>query len=653
MSNQTKAAPLTSQQLPQVPQVQLQPKSLTGHSRIPTSAFTPVNNLPQEIKSEAKAKDPVIVTGLNDKVKELDPDTHLRRPATAERAPFAISRSQSLSQTTTTTNNTTTTTSMAHTQRHHHQHQQRQHMPSSPDTSAILSPSPTPMTTPIPTPTPTPTPEMVSPPHDGVIHDAKKRHTQHHQQQQQQQQRPLAKLKTTNATPPTTAHVASTHPPALTAKKHSNCKTIEADCTIIHNPIKKDILKINEENYYLKLEVIRLVSTLKGLREVSTLVSSSTSTSPASAPSPVPSPAQPIPSPNLKSKSKSKTKPTSSKPRETAPRTTITPTSTPTITTSTTTTKPVGTSVSITKKVPGTVKTAVNAPELTFRTNCNATATATSDATQNSTHIPTTQPTRKRCHDDDINDLIVSLVDLSHSQVGTPVAEEHTTLSAASATVTATATATATVPAAIVSRNTTADRTTKLKSDPYLDTAPVSDADDFDLDLDLDLNVDIDVDADDILSTVSTTPSTMFSLSLSGTNDTIDVVSSGSTSTNIWKTMEDIEEIPPFELLELPNEKSIQSGRMDVRMNYDTGISTTKGKFQMLDTFSVITAMEERDHDDHDQEQDEEEVGSLRLMRYDNGPPEVPDLDLNFNFNFNDAMDVDHEFANFVDGKGF
>lgn len=233
------------------------------------------------------------------------------------------------------------------------------------------------------------------------------------------------------------------------------------------------------------------------------------------------------------------------------------------------------------------------------------------------------------------------------------MAEEHTTLSAASATVTATATATATVPAAIVSRNTTADRTTKLKSDPYLDTAPVSDADDFDLDLDLDLNVDIDVDADDILSTVSTTPSTMFSLSLSGTNDTIDVVSSGSTSTNIWKTMEDIEEIPPFELLELPNEKSIQSGRMDVRMNYDTGISTTKGKFQMLDTFSVITAMEERDHDDHDQEQDEEEVGSLRLMRYDNGPPEVPDLDLNFNFNFNDAMDVDHEFANFVDGKGF
>ena len=643
MSNPTKAAPLTSLQLPQA--VQLQPKPLTGHSRIPTSAFTPVNNLPQEIKSETKAKDPIIVTGLNDKVKELVPDTHLRRPATAERAPFAISRSQSLSHTTTTTTNSTT--SMAHTQRHHHQ--QRQHMPSSPDTSAILSPSPTPMTTPIPTPTPTPTPEMVSPPHDGVIHDSKKRHTQ-------QQQRPLAKLKATNATPPTTVHVASTHPPpALTAKKHSNCKTIEADCTIIHNPIKKDILKINEENYYLKLEVIRLVSTLKGLREVSTSVSSSTSP----APSPVPSPAQsnpnPNPNPNPTQKLKSKTKSTSSKPRETVPQTTITPTPTPAITTATTTTKPV---VSITKKVSATAKIAVNTPELTFRTNCkatataNATATATSGATPNSTHIPTTQPTRKRCHDDDINDLIVSLVDLSHSQVGTPVAEEHTTLSAACDT--ATATATATAPAAIVSRNTTAaDRTTKLKSDPYLDTAPVSDADDFDLDLDLDLNVDVDVDADDILSTVSTTPSTMFSLSLSGTNDTIDVVSSGSTSTNIWKTMEDIEEIPPFELLELPNEKSIQSGRMDVRMNYDTGISTTKGKFQMLDTFSVITAMEERDHDDHDQEQDEEEVGSLRLMRFDNGPQEVPDLDLNFNFNFNDAMDVDHEFANFVDGKGF
>lgn len=33
---------------------------------------------------------------------------------------------------------------------------------------------------------------------------------------------------------------------------------------VVASPLKQEILRLNEENYYLKLEVIKLVSTLKG-----------------------------------------------------------------------------------------------------------------------------------------------------------------------------------------------------------------------------------------------------------------------------------------------------------------------------------------------------------------------------------------------------
>ncbi|KAG7876686.1 hypothetical protein KL938_004298 [Ogataea parapolymorpha] len=40
----------------------------------------------------------------------------------------------------------------------------------------------------------------------------------------------------------------------------------DLEASIMNNPLKQQILKINEENYYLKLEVIKLVSDLKNLK---------------------------------------------------------------------------------------------------------------------------------------------------------------------------------------------------------------------------------------------------------------------------------------------------------------------------------------------------------------------------------------------------
>ncbi|KAH3666885.1 hypothetical protein OGAPHI_003335 [Ogataea philodendri] len=40
----------------------------------------------------------------------------------------------------------------------------------------------------------------------------------------------------------------------------------DLEASIVNNPLKQQILKINEENYYLKLEVIKLVADLKNLK---------------------------------------------------------------------------------------------------------------------------------------------------------------------------------------------------------------------------------------------------------------------------------------------------------------------------------------------------------------------------------------------------
>ena len=41
---------------------------------------------------------------------------------------------------------------------------------------------------------------------------------------------------------------------------------IEVDSSLVENPIKRQILKVNEENYYLKLEVVKLMTQLKRLQ---------------------------------------------------------------------------------------------------------------------------------------------------------------------------------------------------------------------------------------------------------------------------------------------------------------------------------------------------------------------------------------------------
>lgn len=55
--------------------------------------------------------------------------------------------------------------------------------------------------------------------------------------------------------------------PAPKKRKRKSVKQyLEVDASLMENPIKQQILRINEENYYLKLEVIRLVTDLKSFK---------------------------------------------------------------------------------------------------------------------------------------------------------------------------------------------------------------------------------------------------------------------------------------------------------------------------------------------------------------------------------------------------
>lgn len=69
-------------------------------------------------------------------------------------------------------------------------------------------------------------------------------------------------------TPSSSPHSSSSPPPMTSTTSISSASAakpimVEIDSDLISNPIKQEILKINEENYYLKLEVIRIVSNLK------------------------------------------------------------------------------------------------------------------------------------------------------------------------------------------------------------------------------------------------------------------------------------------------------------------------------------------------------------------------------------------------------
>lgn len=113
-----------------------------------------------------------------------------------------------------------------------------------------------------------------------------------------------------------------------------------------------------------------------------------------------------------------------------------------------------------------------------------------------------------------------------------------------------------------------------------------------------------DEDDLDLLSTVSTTPSTMFSLSLSATNETVDSVA-GSSAPMLMGGLDNIDELPPFDLLNLPDEKAIAAGKLDIRFNYDYDRSIAENRYPALETFSLLDGKAgDRDRD----------IGSLQLL---------------------------------------
>ncbi|GAV27545.1 hypothetical protein PMKS-001013 [Pichia membranifaciens] len=144
---------------------------------------------------------------------------------------------------------------------------------------------------------------------------------------------------------------------------------IEVDCSIIHNPLKTEILKINEENYYLKLEVIRLVSNLKGLRdEVQPIVDKRKTKA-----------GRKVKKEKLAAATKSAALPTAA-------------------------------------ASPGRQSVQKQAQKATTPVLPPPTPPLTAPAASTPAPAPAPATTQKRNHDDDINDLILSLIDLSHSQ---------------------------------------------------------------------------------------------------------------------------------------------------------------------------------------------------------------------------------------------
>lgn len=463
-------------------------------------------------------------------------------------------------------------------------------------------------------------------------------------------------------------------------------KMIEVDCSIIHNPMKTEILKINEENYYLKLEVIRLVSNLKSLRdEIQPMVEKRKTKTSRKV---------------RKDKSNSKSSPS---PASVKPTSTITPSS------KTPNSRPASVSKAPLKTVPSPAQQAAKENPEKDISKKSISQSPTPPTTSTKT---TTSTTKKRNHDDDINDLILSLIDLSHSQQtsepkssteeapgkdcsSAPITNnisasmdtnntsitgtitEHTNTNTGTkhdmkrnteinrnkATPTPTTTTTTTnintglqleasdkaqhqsqrvagtVPAdfALVASSTTASSaaispsvtdinalkqgqqshiqspvfSTDLVNDPFLELSSKSL---------LEKQILYDEDDLDLLSTVSTTPSTMFSLSLSATNETVDsMAGSGSV---LMSGLDNIDELPPFDLLNLPDEKAIAAGKLDIRHNYER--SANDIQYPLLDTFSLLD--ENNDYSSNKQHtasvaggsavkaSDDHDIGSLELV---------------------------------------
>ena len=680
----------------------------TAPTHIPTSAFTPVNDLPLEIKEPIKittskkwvlpprpkpGRKPVSSSDLDTAAFSLDKDSskskickpdihhnhshnhnHLRQ-VTIEKRPFSFPPERDNSISTAVPSGNTT-------------------LASSPADFSCLSPKSSSSCM----PTPSPTPDSLSPKLESNVPVAKPPQTQLQppaHTQPEKRKRSVAKL----------AHHAAAgskrkqDQPVVT---NSN-KMIEVDCSIIHNPLKTEILKINEENYYLKLEVIRLVSNLKGLRdEIQPIVDKRKTKAGRKV---------------KKEKSTAAAKPAASPALPTAAPTTV--------------------AQGVQKQNPNTFT-----PVLPQASSSTAPAAT-----------PVTAPTKKRNHDDDINDLILSLIDLSHSQQTSeskPASDEaapnsdsarntnaSTTLTMTPTTTTETNTHTHTHTDTNKYTNTNADMKrspetkgtnnkatkmkpkTKLKAKPkpkpsnadlQADAAPIPDAVDFatmnapssstttaaaatvtaappatstalsplvldqsadalrqgqhshvqspvfsnDLVNDpffelsskalLDRQTLYDEDDLDLLSTVSTTPSTMFSLSLSATNETVDSVA-GSSGPMLMGGLENIDELPPFNLLNLPDEKAIAAGKLDIRLNYDYDRSVAENRYPPLDTFSLLDGGISGDRD--------RDIGSLQLLSDrrlsvdGSSGPNTSEL-----VDFAMPEDVESVFDTFIHGRG-
>ncbi|KAG0671731.1 hypothetical protein C6P40_003686 [Pichia californica] len=533
---------------------------------------------------------------------------------------------------------------------------------------------------------------------------------------------------------------------------------IEVDCSIIHNPIKTEILKINEENYYLKLEVIRLVSNLKSLRdEIQPIVdkrklkSNKTSkkgsmNNKSSAPTPTPTTA-PIP-------------PTLSIP-------TTSQSLTPIVKTTEIVTNINATAIA-TANTQSTLKSPISDAKLISSSQPKS---IVEPLVKSNNNIITTTRNKKRSHDDDINDLILSLIDLSHSHqtsnpklvVNNNIITNNTNLNTDNATSAASMITTkileddATMNEQnIITNNDTINNGNHSKNicdddndienknenynggnvdyvDKYKNNAnDFNDKNDNNkknnfnaencdnnyikrsspteavIETDIDLkslsvkkpfvsisgkiqsplsNNEIimsdplydfpsksllekpntyDEDDIDLLSTVSTTPSTMFSLSLSATNETVDSLAGSAVLTN---GLDNIGEIPPFELLDLPDDASISKGKL-FNYNIPNNRYFSFNKVPILNTYSIIeenfngeiinTSNINSNNDNEINNSKTASISSLELFNPEDKQNSEKFFNDSVNNMYNNDMvdfsmpeDVDIEFENFINGKNF
>jgi hypothetical protein len=630
---------------------------------IPTSAFTPVNNLPSEIKDPIKittskkwvlpprpkpGRKPLPSDDINipekegenkkdkeneeEKEKEIN-NIHHYGETFNEKASFSNSNERNHSISNNILNNS--------------------NIISSPNINSL-----SPKTSSSCIPTPSPTPDSLSPKMDLQNSlDLTKR-------------RPVAKIcsKSSNSS----KKKNNLSPDSNPNFNSNNNRMIEIDCSIIHNPLKKEILKINEENYYLKLEVIRLVSNLKGLRdEIQPIVEKRKSLkSNRSSPSPSPS--------ALSSSSSSMT---------------IKPTTNSTANKNSNKSKlnienQQNKSFLQSKKI----DQPLNSIE-SFESRISPNSETSIDTLQQSK-----PQSKKRCHDDDINDLIVSLIDLSHSQTSVELQSNENKIINQNIKKETNEITNITInenknqinfnantnkennnmninnikdvndnnytinnhESSLLESKTNSAKDNKIKpsiesplfqnyihvSDPFMETTKSFER-------------NLLYDEDDLLSTVSTTPSTMFSLSLSQTNETLDSMNINNNNSNNINMMENINELPPFDLLDLPDDDALINGKIDVKLNYEVpmiapSVMKSNKHISILDTFNAINSNFADEFMDDD---DDDDIGSLELLNFTNNKLSSS-IQITSNNNENNdivdftmADDVDLEFENFINGK--